>query len=183
MQTIVHANPNISSEESATLLSSFLESLCSSFVQSTAENNPFHIPHCPPISLSDFASRMASFMHCSPAAFVNAAFYLYKIKNNFPHLVAHQSAHKLLLAAVVVAIKFTDDETHKQDYYARCGGIEVSELNCLEAKFLQLLQFNAYVTNVEFWTMLNGLRDMFSDLKSSSLPVEAGRHQVTGSCA
>lgn len=46
-----------------------------------------------------------------------------------------------MLIAVIVAIKWHDDEYYKNDYYAKVGGIPLKELNSLEYQFLSLLNF------------------------------------------
>lgn len=161
--SIAHVDPSFSSKDGARYLALFVESICAPPTSSLEKEtlNPFRIEHCPPITLEAFADRMSQFMHCSASCYINAAFYLYKIKQAYPAMVTHQSAHKLFLTALVVAVKFTDDEVHKQEHYARCGGIETDELNMLEAFMFKMLGYSAYVSNGEFWTMLSGLQSLF----------------------
>lgn len=42
----------------------------------------------------------------------------------------------------MLATKFFDDETFNNLYYAKVGGLQVSELNQLEEKFLTLIDFS-----------------------------------------
>eukprot|EP00301_Raphidiophrys_heterophryoidea_P000633 c10319_g1_i1.p1 GENE.c10319_g1_i1~~c10319_g1_i1.p1 ORF type:complete len:167 (-),score=55.35 c10319_g1_i1:349-849(-) len=58
-----------------------------------------------------------------------------------------QNAPAFLLA---VAVKFCEDRCSTQAHYAKCGGIEVSELNSLEAIFLtKFINFSAFVKEAE----------------------------------
>jgi len=48
----------------------------------------------------------------------------------------------MLITSVMLATKFFDDETFNNLYYAKVGGLQVSELNQLEEKFLALIDFS-----------------------------------------
>jgi hypothetical protein len=49
------------------------------------------------------------------------------------------------MTALVVGIKYQDDEYYKNEFYAKVGGIPKQELNVLEAEFLKLLDFQLHV--------------------------------------
>lgn len=51
-----------------------------------------------------------------------------------------------------MACKFYDDYYYKNDYYAKIGGVSLTEFNKLEAEYLtNYIQFGLYV-NVESYT-------------------------------
>ena len=52
----------------------------------------------------------------------------------------------MTLSAIVVAIKFWDDEYYKKKSYAEIGGVNNRDLNRLEAKFLHYLNYDLTVT-------------------------------------
>jgi hypothetical protein len=45
------------------------------------------------------------------------------------------------MTAVVIAIKYHDDEYYKNEFYAKVGGIPKLELNKLESDFLELILY------------------------------------------
>lgn len=49
------------------------------------------------------------------------------------------------MTAVVIAIKYHDDEYYKNEFYSKVGGIPKLELNQLESQFLALLEFQVHV--------------------------------------
>ena len=51
-----------------------------------------------------------------------------------------------MIISLLVATKFFDDKYYENTYYAKVGGIKISEFNSLEALFLQLINFKLYVT-------------------------------------
>ena len=49
------------------------------------------------------------------------------------------------MTAVLIAIKYYDDQYYDNNYYSKIGGISCSELNRAEAEFLSLIDYNLYV--------------------------------------
>jgi len=163
------------------LVGSFIEILCQTQVPGTLTvdnvENPFHLNHPPPISLPDFSERLQKYFACSAESFVVASLYLRRLYTVRPDLFSPRSAHKLLLAALTAAVKFTDDITCKQAHYARCGGIEVTELNTLEAKLISELKFVLYVKPEQYTEGTNILRHLADLAHSSRLAVAPGYDQ------
>ena len=55
-----------------------------------------------------------------------------------------------MIISLLAATKFFDDRYYENSYYAKVGGLKNSELNALEALFLQLINFQLYVTSEEY---------------------------------
>jgi hypothetical protein len=49
-----------------------------------------------------------------------------------------------------VATKFCEDVVCSQNHYAKCGGIELGELNVIELSTLTRLKFQASISDAEF---------------------------------
>ncbi|GBG29001.1 Cyclin-P3-1 [Hondaea fermentalgiana] len=61
------------------------------------------------------------------------------------------SMHRIVLTAMYLAAKFTDDTLpHSHWTFARLGGISCSELRSLEVCFCHLVDYRLYVTEAEF---------------------------------
>ena len=69
----------------------------------------------------------------------------------------------MLIVAIAVAAKSYDDFYYKNSYYARVGGISNKEINYLELKFLQLLNFDVSVPNTEFQAYLERLQTFLDE--------------------
>eukprot|EP00298_Acanthocystis_sp_HF-20_P006008 c15995_g1_i1.p1 GENE.c15995_g1_i1~~c15995_g1_i1.p1 ORF type:complete len:190 (-),score=56.74 c15995_g1_i1:242-811(-) len=122
-------------------------SICSSY------KNPFFLGFNTPISLSDFAMRLQTFFHSSPQSFVTAAIYIQRFYTVRPDLFNPQSSHKLMLAALTLAAKFTDDVCCKHEHFARCGGIDCAELKSLEMFLFSSIDYRGFVSPTEFYQM------------------------------
>ena len=50
-----------------------------------------------------------------------------------------------MISAIVLAIKFYDDNYYNNEYYSKIGGISCLEMNKLESELLSLLNFDLHV--------------------------------------
>ena len=53
--------------------------------------------------------------------------------------------HKLIIASLIVSIKYNEDYYYSNKIYAKICGISREEINKLEIEFLKLLEFNLFV--------------------------------------
>ncbi|KAA8494953.1 Cyclin-P3-1 [Porphyridium purpureum] len=114
------------------------------------------------ISILDYVSRVVQFMSCSPSCFVLSLIYLNRIQLRVfgpdaercgitgTELLNDRNVHRLLITAIVIAAKFSDDIYYQNSFYAKVGGISVGELNALEREMLSLLNFRLYVDLDEY---------------------------------
>ena len=65
-------------------------------------------------------------------------------RNNF--LLTELNVHRVVITAVLLAAKFFDDAYYNNAYYAKVGGVLVSEMNGLEVDFLFRIHFSLHVT-------------------------------------
>lgn len=49
--------------------------------------------------------------------------------------------NRFLLTSILVSIKYNDDDYYKNEYYAKVGGVTLSEINKLEEEFLELMDY------------------------------------------
>jgi Cyclin len=56
------------------------------------------------------------------------------------------NVHRVVITAVLLAAKFFDDAYYNNAYYAKVGGVMVSEMNGLEVDFLFRINFSLHVT-------------------------------------
>jgi hypothetical protein len=90
--------------------------------------------------------RIHKYASCSSECFILALIYIDRLiqRNNF--LLTHLNVHRVVISAVLVAAKFFDDAYYNNAYYAKVGGVLVSELNSLEVEFLFRINFGLHVS-------------------------------------
>lgn len=122
-------------------------------ISSTTPVTRFHALRPPQISIKDYLKRIAKFSHCSEECFVLALIYIDRlILSNRTFLVNIYNVHRLVIASVMVAAKFFDDEYFNNAHYGRVGGVSCKEVNQLEIEFLFMINFDLLVTNELYTT-------------------------------
>jgi hypothetical protein len=126
---------------------------CSPTVTSASQRKSgFFSPRVPRISIENYLSRnIYKCFQCSDECYVLALVYINRITKMEPSItVCNLSMHRLLLFAVLVAAKFHDDLRYGNIYYAKVGGLPIAEVNKLELKFLQLIDWKTVVDAEEY---------------------------------
>eukprot|EP00300_Choanocystis_sp_HF-7_P041842 c8627_g1_i2.p1 GENE.c8627_g1_i2~~c8627_g1_i2.p1 ORF type:complete len:212 (+),score=51.97 c8627_g1_i2:28-636(+) len=152
-------------------LGRFLDNLCGSAI---SVDSVFKCVSPPPIDILDYAERLGQFSRCSVEALQTTAVLLHRLHQRYPMLICRFSAHKLLAAALVVGIKFEDDNFYANSFYAECAGVCLQELNHLEFAFVSYLDFGLFVHPNESAHMgkyLTSFDDIFNLAFDDSVPV------------
>ncbi|CUV04585.1 unnamed protein product [Cryptosporidium hominis] len=113
----------------------------------------------PPISIKDYFTRLSEYFLCSPSLFVLMFIYIKRIIDNNPsYIFDTKSAHRLMLATLVISVKLYDDKFLPNTHYAHVGGVSETELSRLEVDALLLIDFRLKVTIEEFVKFSYSLR-------------------------
>lgn len=100
-----------------------------------------------PFDLEFYIRRLVHYSNCSTAAFVIMLVYIQRLQENCKHLlVTDMNVHRVVSTSLLLAIKYLDDEVFSNTYYARVFGVTSKELNDLELKLLQALDFKLSVS-------------------------------------
>jgi len=107
----------------------------------------FHALKAPGIGILQYLERIHKYGSCSNECFVLALIYIDRLiqRNNF--LLTELNVHRVVITAILLAAKFFDDAYYNNAYYAKVGGVLVSEMNGLEVDFLFRINFSLHVTS------------------------------------
>ena len=115
-------------------------------IPSNSSRTIFDSVKAPQISIYDYFSRIHRYTNCSESCYTLAFIYIDRVLQNNPSLIlTRKNIHRLILPAIIIAIKFTDDLYSDNNFYAMVGGVNLFELNHLESTMLQLLSFELFV--------------------------------------
>ena len=105
----------------------------------------FHAMKAPGIGIQQYLERIHKYASCSNECFILALIYIDRLiqSNNF--LLTDLNVHRVVITAVLLAAKFFDDAYYNNAYYAKVGGVLVSEMNGLEVDFLFRINFTLHV--------------------------------------
>eukprot|EP00543_Licmophora_paradoxa_P004095 CAMPEP_0202452012 /NCGR_PEP_ID=MMETSP1360-20130828/10299_1 /ASSEMBLY_ACC=CAM_ASM_000848 /TAXON_ID=515479 /ORGANISM="Licmophora paradoxa, Strain CCMP2313" /LENGTH=331 /DNA_ID=CAMNT_0049070711 /DNA_START=412 /DNA_END=1407 /DNA_ORIENTATION=+ len=106
----------------------------------------FHALKAPGIGIFQYLERIHKYASCSNECFILALIYIDRLiqQNNF--LLTELNVHRVVITAILLAAKFFDDAYYNNAYYAKVGGVLLSEMNGLEVDFLFRINFSLHVT-------------------------------------
>eukprot|EP00188_Purpureofilum_apyrenoidigerum_P003094 Plantae.Rhodophyta-Purpureofilum_apyrenoidigerum.ctg31472.p1 GENE.Plantae.Rhodophyta-Purpureofilum_apyrenoidigerum.ctg31472~~Plantae.Rhodophyta-Purpureofilum_apyrenoidigerum.ctg31472.p1 ORF type:complete len:218 (+),score=50.38 Plantae.Rhodophyta-Purpureofilum_apyrenoidigerum.ctg31472:160-813(+) len=157
--TVVHFEDQVeglSKEEIVAGLSAVLELQCARNAE-TAEDDKvsraetlsmFYSSFKQKFGMDFYVRRLIMYMDCSNAVFLVAFCYLDRIQNSHPHVrLTSYNIHRYLMTAALLAAKYLDDDTYTNRYYAKVGGVSsLAEMNALETRMLNLLDWRLDVS-------------------------------------
>jgi len=142
---------DIANAEFVAGLGAVLEKLCQQQTPDSGRLTRFDAVRAPTISIQDYLTRLHLYFGCSAECFVLALVYVDRIVLTQPtFVVSHLNIHRIVLAATTIAAKFLDDVYYSNSYYGKVGGVRTKELNLLEARLLEMLQWKINVTREEY---------------------------------
>lgn len=106
---------------------------------------PFLSKKIPSISIKSYLSRLYKYSKMNDSTMVLMLIYIDKICEISKFKLTYYNIHKLLLASMVIAIKYNEDDFYSSKYYASIGGVSNKEMNYLEYEFLRLLNFSLFI--------------------------------------
>ena len=84
-------------------------------------------------------------------------------------VISSQNIHRLVITSLIVAIKFFDDKTFPNAFYARVAGITPNEVNLMERAFLNMISYKLHVTPELFEQYKNEVVTLGETVQKESL--------------
>ena len=111
----------------------------------TKNIKPFMTESIPSLSIKDYLIRLSQFTKINESTIILILIYIDRIGKINKFILTYRNIYKLILASMVIAIKYNEDNFYSSEVYAKLGGLSVSELNYLEFQFLILIKFSLFI--------------------------------------
>lgn len=98
----------------------------------------------PPIPLSDYLYRLISYLKLDLKVLKALLLYKMRLLQIAGIQLNELSAHRFVLAGIVISSKALLDDLYTATYYARVGGVSVRELSILEIALCRLLEWRVF---------------------------------------
>eukprot|EP00826_Nyctotherus_ovalis_P065802 TRINITY_DN9687_c0_g10_i1.p1 TRINITY_DN9687_c0_g10~~TRINITY_DN9687_c0_g10_i1.p1 ORF type:complete len:188 (-),score=17.65 TRINITY_DN9687_c0_g10_i1:150-713(-) len=139
----------------------------------------FESTEIPDISVLEYLARFRTYTECSDSCFILAFIYIDRVlKRNPPFELSARKIHRLVLAAILVAIKYLDDSYAKSEDYAFLGGVSTEEVNFLEVALISLLQFELCVHPEVYYRYTQEIGLQFQKLKEGEIRMEVMEDKI-----
>ena len=106
---------------------------------------PFMTESIPSLSIKDYLTRLSLFTKINESTIILILIYIDRIGKINKFILTYRNIYKLILASMVIAIKYNEDNFFSSEVYAKLGGLSVLELNYLEFQFLILIKFSLFI--------------------------------------
>ena len=106
---------------------------------------PFMTESIPSLSIKDYLTRLSQFTKINESTIILILIYIDRIGKINKFILTYRNIYKLILASLVIAIKYNEDNFFSSEVYAKLGGLSVPELNYLEFQFLILIKFSLFI--------------------------------------
>eukprot|EP00759_Apiculatamorpha_spiralis_P004680 PhF_6_TR12862/c1_g1_i1/m.20205 len=114
--------------------------------EDTTESGIFHSKALPSITIVDYIKRIHKYAKCTEECFLMMLILLDRWSHTLTTPMTSRNVHRLILAAVVVAIKNRDDVYYCLSYYSSIGGVSMQEMGKLEIQFLKDVKWNLWIS-------------------------------------
>jgi len=112
------------------------------------------------VSLEHFVSALVdllNYLQCDETVLLTAITYLKRISVS-TFAITEANIFRLLLASMLVSVKFCDDVGITNQMYAQLVGLELKDVMALERNFLTLMDFQFYIGEHEFVSICSDVR-------------------------
>ena len=106
---------------------------------------PFRTESIPSLSIKDYLTRLSQFTKINESTIILILIYIDRIGKINKFILTYRNIYKLILASMVIAIKYNEDNFYSSEVYAKLGGLSVPELNYLEFQFLIQIKFSLFI--------------------------------------
>lgn len=117
----------------------------------------------PSISIKDYLLRLSKHTKVNESTIILILIYIDRICNMNHFILTYYNIHKLILAALILAIKYNEENYYHMIYYSKIGGVSLSELNFLESEYLILIGYKLFVDTKLYDKYYNDLMSLKYD--------------------
>ena len=103
----------------------------------------------PSVTIQRYLHRIFKYTFIEKSSLIISLIYLDRICKQKIFLTNY-NIHKLLIISILLAIKYNEDSIFENKFYAKVFGINLNELNELEYEFINLIDFQFFINELEF---------------------------------
>ncbi len=150
------------------ILSSLLTDICKendiSQIKNNEKINPFISKIKNSITIKNYLKRLVKYTQAESSTLIAMLIYIDRLCeiNNF--IINSFNVYKIIFSSLVIAIKYNEEEYFGNKYLAKVGGLSLKEMNLLELIYLNLIDFNLYVSDEVFQTYYNNINATINEI-------------------
>ena len=113
----------------------------------------------PNIALYEYLVRIQKYAVPEKNTLILSLIYIDRLCKLGNIILTYYNIHRILFTAILLAIKYNEDEFFENNYYANIAGIKICELKVIEYNFFCICDFNLFVNDDIFINYSRYLND------------------------
>ena len=113
----------------------------------------------PNITLYEYLVRIQKYAVPEKNTLILSLIYIDRLCKLGNIVLTYYNIHRILFTAILLAIKYNEDEFFENNYYADIAGIKICELKVIEYNFFCICDFNLFVNDDIFINYSRYLND------------------------
>ena len=104
----------------------------------------------PNILIYDYIIRIQTYSLIKKNTLILFLIYIDRLCKLCKLTLTYYNIHRIVFAAILIAIKSNEDNFYDNKYYSEISGVKLKELKLIEYQFVELIDFNMYVSDEIF---------------------------------
>ena len=101
----------------------------------------------PKISIYDYLKRIQTYSKIEKNTLILSLIYIDRICLKGKLILTYYNIHRILFGAILISIKYNEDNFYDNKFYAEIAGIMINELNSIEYNFIKLCDFKMFISD------------------------------------
>ena len=110
----------------------------------------FNSNSLPNITLYEYIIRIQKYSFIEKSTLILSLIYIDRFCKLGKIMLTYYNIHRIIFAALLLAIKYNEDRFFENEYYSKIAGIQNDELKNIEYNFFCIFDFNMYVSDEIF---------------------------------
>ena len=104
----------------------------------------------PSISIKDYLIRIQTYSGIEKSTLILSLILIDHTCKKSGLILTYFNIHRLLFGSILISIKYNEDSYYDNKFYSEIAGVKLKELKLIEYTFLELNDFNVFVSSYEF---------------------------------
>ena len=100
----------------------------------------------PSISIYEYLKRIQNYSIIEKNTLILSLIYIDRLCKLGKVTLTYYNIHKIIFGAILIAIKYNEDNFFDNKFYSEIAGIKLNELNIIEYTFMKLCDFKMFVS-------------------------------------
>ena len=99
----------------------------------------------PNISIEEYLIRIQEYANMETSTLIMSLILIDRLCQKANLTLTYHNIHRIIFSAILISIKYNEDNYYDNKYYADIAGVKLKELQLLEYNFISLLHFNLFI--------------------------------------